>query len=513
MIFPNDYDFVMGGRNRRLQKSIEERDQKLKEFAENPYMFSSSLDEALNTNHVTSQAEALARMFARENVFISGLAGSGKTTVVKRFIDHVESEFDDFNIAVTASTGIAATILGGQTIHSWAGLGISKAPFDPRNIESSVWGKYFIIEKTDILIIDEISMLPAYLFIKLDKILKYVKHNDKPFGGIQLVLVGDFLQLPPVPSKDADCRFAIETEEWQEAHISHCFLDQTRRTNDKKLEKILTDISSNTVDDESRGYLESRMNLDDNSGKSFVNLYTTNKNVDKFNKEQLEKNPNPSMFFRARHDFGDKANIEKLIRKNNIPEVVELKVGATVIVTKNFYYTNGEFIPNGSVGTVIGFKSDHGEPSAEVKLNNGKIIQLYKTRTEMTDKRIEYKEDKKIPYKVVVACVSQIPLKLGYATTVHKSQGQTYDGVVCDLSTCFQPGLGYVALSRVKSLDDLYIQGFSQKALKISENALKISQYIKKEALEARKEFIENKDKYDELLTNPLQRELYWTKD
>lgn len=490
-----------------LKKIEQDRQNKIIELSEDPYLGFKDLDQAFEECKITSQAEVLARLLNRENLFISGMAGAGKTAVINRFIELIDAEYKGvFNIAVTASTGIAATLISGSTIHSWAGFGVSKEPFDPSDLDYFIKSKRKQFEQLDVLIIDEISMLPAYLFTKLNAALKYFRKNDEPFGGVQLVVIGDFLQLPPVNRKsdvDVDNRFVIETDDWKEADFKFCFLDKTYRATDERLKKILIEISKNSLSTESEELINERMFTKPDSGKAYTTLFTTNKNVDKYNEEQLSLNPNPSRKYIARN-FGAAKEVEKAYKKYNIPETIELKVGATVILTKNLKQPVA--LANGSIGVVQKILTE----GVQVKFNNGHTEFINYRDNNITKKEEFLVNGKMQKIDVIVATVSQIPLKLGYAITVHKSQGQTFDGVVMDLSNCFQEGLGYVALSRVRSIDDLVIQGINKKAYKVSAKSQKITLYVKKKAFLDRRVFLENKDYYDSLLTDSFARLMNW---
>jgi ATP-dependent exoDNAse (exonuclease V) alpha subunit len=160
------------------KRAFERRRNVLQKIQQDPYIGYDSIEDALKDYKCTTQAEVLARLFSRDNVFISGPAGSGKTTIVNRFIETIDAEYNGkFEVAVTASTGIAASLIGGQTIHSWAGMGIDTAPFDSKKIPPQMWSRKNALKYVDVLIIDEISMLPAYLFDKLDAILKHFRRN------------------------------------------------------------------------------------------------------------------------------------------------------------------------------------------------------------------------------------------------------------------------------------------------------------------------------------------------
>lgn len=495
-----------------VRRTEERRRETLEALRADPFVGFESIDKAIEETRLTSQPEVLARLLKRENLFISGLAGSGKTHIINTFIKLLDAEYDGvFNVAVTASTGIAASLIGGQTIHSWAGLGISTTPFDKDQIEPSMWSRYQNLRTADVLIIDEISMLPAHLFTKLDLALKHFRRSDEPFGGVQMVLIGDFLQLPPVAGKDSkevDNRFAIQTETWKEANITYCFLDKSYRATDLRLKKMLLEISSGKVTDFSKALIANRCDSEKDPDITYTTLFTTNRNVDAYNQKELDANPSESKFFKVRRSFGDQKEVDKMIKRYNLPETLELKTGATVILTKNIM-TDGGVLANGSLGKVEGFMN--GIPV--VRFNTGYTKLIPHAIYETTNKVETIYKGKKHVIHEVIAQISQIPLKLGYAITVHKSQGQTFDGVELDLSKVFQDGLGYVALSRVRSADHLVITGFNEKAYRVSDLSRKITVYVKRQALKSRKEFLADKDTYEMLLTSELYRAMYWNVD
>lgn len=511
--------------------NIDEEDKKadlaIKTHYSDPYMGFPTLDDAIAASSFTSQAEVLARLIRRENLFISGLAGAGKTTVINRFKDYIESKFENFKVEVTASTGIAATLINGTTIHSWAGLGISTEPFNPEKPESNMWMASKRMQAADVLIIDEVSMIPAHLFTKLDAVMKHYRYSDEPFGGVQLVLLGDFLQLPPVDRKEegVDNRFAIETEAWHNANIRYCFLDKTYRASDERLKNILIEISNDAVSEDSKKLIRSRMyNKAEDPNKVYTTLFTTNRNVEKYNQEQLDKNSNEPHFFYKKNISGDPKNLEKLAKQQGIPACIQLKIGATVIMTKNtehqVFYTerslqdsiNKRRVVNGSIGVVINFI----EGLPVVKFNNGTILTISLANYRLEEKialpaTVDKDGKKKNNFEIrTLASINQLPLKLGYAITVHKSQGQTFDGVRTNLKNCFQPGLGYVALSRVRSLDDLIIEGIDDKAYQVSEKARKISKFVRKKAYLERSIFLEDKETYDNFLTSAYTQMIEW---
>lgn len=472
-----------------------------------PFMGYESLESAMEEAKFTSQAEVLARLMSRENLFISGLAGAGKTAVINRFIEWLDAEYEGaFSVALTASTGVAATLIGGKTVHSYFAMGIDSKPFNPRDrnsIPKGFWSKRKPLQELDVLIIDEISMLPAHVFTKIDAMLKYARRSSEPFGGVQMVLIGDFLQLPPVDNEEGvDNRFAIETKEWKALDPNYCFLDKTQRATDDRLKRVLGEIAMDRVTPFTRDAINSRRGVAPEEDKVYSTLFTTNRNVERYNQERLAANPNASKTYVAKYQ-GKKDKEEETFKKFSVAKQLELKVGAIVMSTANDLERG---ISNGSLGEVVALGSRH----VEVRFNDGKRHMIFMKEYHLTKHEPYTEEGKEKTMEVILGTAAQLPLKLAYAITVHKSQGQTFDGVVVDLSKCFQDGLGYVALSRVRTLDDLVVSDFSEKAYRVSPLSRKITIYVKKQALKGRAAFLEEKNNYLEVLEDFLARNLFW---
>lgn len=507
---------------KKLQYAEEQRQKKLDSITSDPYIGYDSIQAALDDARCTTQAEVMARLLNRENLFISGPAGSGKTTIIKRFIDLMDAKFNGaFDIAVTASTGIAATLIEGRTLQSWAGLGIDDKPFDRSKLTPQMFNARDRIRFVDVLIIDEVSMLPGHLITKLDALMKHFRKSKEPFGGVQLVVLGDFMQLPPVAKKEAidrgvDVGFAYDTEAWKNANIVHCYMDKVHRAADPKLKEALTLIANDRVNDDVRNLIEKRRmsaakvrEVEEKGDKVYTRLFTTKRNVEGYNEEELEKNPNRLMSFPV-ETHGVSKEIADLMKNREIPDILYLKKGAKIIITSNINDENGEPVAaNGSLGEVLDF--ERGTRNPIIRFNDGSIHTLQPMPYEQ-EKETQHSYNAPDPkdknktierfftVKDTVATVLQYPIKLGYAITVHKSQGQTFDGVVVDLSNTFQAGLGYVALSRVRSLDDLMIAGFHPKAYSVNSESLIISRQVKRSALKSREEFAKAADYYDKLL-------------
>lgn len=393
------------------------------------------------------QERALELLQQGRNVFLTGPAGSGKTTVLNQFIDWAEEQGK--NVAVTASTGIAATHLNGKTIHSWAGIGIADR-MSPEQLDELAQKEYLHkrFTQTDVLIIDEVSMLHSYRLDLVDIVLRAVTGNDQPFAGIQVVLAGDFFQLPPVNRNTGPQQFfAFESAAWDQLNLAVCYLDTVYRQADDPLLKILQEIRGGEVSDDSADRLMERMETQAPDDVVPTKLYTHNADVDAINKEHLDDLTTPLEVYTM--SSTGKSNYVKSLKKYCLaPEKLQLKQGAQVMFVKNNYH---EGYVNGTMGTIIGF--DNGMPLVETR--EGKELMPILDSWGYQQGGMQ------------VAQISQLPLRLAWAITVHKSQGMTLDVVEVDLSKSFAPGMGYVALSRVRSLEGLHIKGLNRQAMMV----------------------------------------------
>lgn len=389
---------------------------------------------------------ALEHLQEGHHTFITGPAGSGKTTLLNSFIEWAHSQ--TLNVAVTASTGIAATHMNGSTIHSWAGIGV-KSHLSEWELDSLAQKKYLHdrFEGTDVLIIDEISMLDAPRLDLVDQVLRAVLGRSEPFAGIQVVLCGDFFQLPPITRDGSAPEFAFQSQVWQQLDLNVCYLDTVFRQSSDPLLDILQGIRHATITQEQVDMLLERR---EESAPDYINptkLYTHNVDVDEVNLAELDKLDSPAEHFEMT-STGKKQHIETLKKYCLAPEELYLKEGAQVMFVKNNFPLG---VVNGTLGTVIDF--DHGVPLVETV--TGK-------RVEVETETWQLEND-----GVSLAKIHQLPLRLAWAITVHKSQGMTLDAVEVDLSKSFAPGMGYVALSRVRSLDGLYLRGINRTAFAI----------------------------------------------
>ncbi len=402
-----------------------------------------------------TQEAALALLKSGSNIFLTGSAGTGKTYLLKSFIKYLNK----YKIAsgVTASTGIAATHINGQTIHSWIGMGI-KDQMSQKDLHFLMLNKALKkkLEKTKVLIIDEISMLHQKQLNLVNSILQYANDSELPFGGKQIVLCGDFFQLPPIGNgyeKSRD-KFAFMGQEWVSAEFKVCYLTEQFRQNENLLSQILDDIRSGTVSQQTKTSLEKTMAR--NKGiKNPIRLYTHNTDVDKINNEELSKIDGKIKHFWATTK-GKKELVDTLKKSVIVNEQLSLKIGAKVMFVKN---NNDKGYINGTLGKVIKF-SELGFPVVKTSLGEEIIA---------TTEEWSIDDDS----GTSIASFIQIPLRLAWAITIHKSQGMTLDSAELDLRKTFEKGQGYVALSRLRNIENLKLLGFNEIALSIDSLALK----------------------------------------
>lgn len=394
-----------------------------------------------------TQKQALRILKTGANVFLTGQPGSGKTYTINQYVEWLRQ--NGVEPAITASTGIAATHIGGVTIHSWSGIGINDY-MDDEDIAELV-KKPWIREKigyAKVLIIDEISMLDAKTLDLVDRVCRKAKfEKDIPFGGIQVILVGDFFQLPPV-SKTNQAKFVFKSEAWEKLNPKICVLHEQHRQEDAEFLEILTAMRNGK---HTKKHID-RLNkcVKKGSEKPITKLFTHNGDVDVLNNNELKKIPLELKSF-GMEETGVPV-LCVMLKKNCLsPEVLKLKVGALVMFTRNNFE---EGYVNGTLGEVIGFeKNDSGHPIIETT-DGRRITPGYE---EWAVKSSNGKSN--------VAAIKQIPLRLAWAMTVHKSQGMSLDSASIDLGKAFEYGQGYVALSRVRSLEGLHLEGLNEKAL------------------------------------------------
>lgn len=405
------------------------------------------------------QATALTLLKSGKNVFLTGSAGAGKTYVLNQYIQYLRER--NVPVAVTASTGIAATHMNGMTIHGWSGIGIKDTLTDSdlRNMREKKYLKDKL-ENAKVLIIDEISMLHKRQLDLVNTVLKFFKNPTLPFGGVQVIFSGDFFQLPPVGNASETPRekFAFMAKAWVEAQLAICYLTEQHRQEDNELNKILNEIRSGQVSDASIALLQAASQNVLDTIEDPPKLYSHNRDVSLLNITKLRDLPGISKLYTARTK-GNTKLLEVLKKSVRAETQLELKKGAKVMFVKNNYEAG--YI-NGTLGEVVDYSE---EKLPIVKLTDGNRMTVVQEEWAIEDDKGN-----------ALASFSQLPLRLAWAITVHKSQGMTLVAAEVDLSKSFEKGQGYVALSRLKNLKGLQLVGFNNTALQVDNLAFRADQ-------------------------------------
>ena len=411
-----------------------------------------------------------------ENIFITGAGGTGKTKLIKDIYLHATS--NNKKISVCAMTGCAAVLLqcNAKTIHSWSGIGMKKGSNDiiSTNISTNKF-KNKNWKTTDILVCDEVSMMSKKFFELLDLIGKKCNNNNYPFGGIQIIFSGDFYQLPPIgDNNDSESRsFCFESNKWNETFKFQIKLKKIFRQTNNIYTKILSQIRKGKITEESCKKLNEYINRD----KSKLNikptiLLPTRKKVDNININALNNLKEPEKVYNLKNCLESEISVntvdmefvknigpleikkerEYLTTNVNCEKKLTLKKGAQVMCIFNMDLQCEKPICNGSQGIIVDFCSD-GYPMVEFTNGARKKITPHIWQSE----------------KIPTIAVKQIPLILSWAITIHKSQGTTLDMAEIDIgSDIFECGQTYVALSRIKDLEGLYLKSFSPDKIKFN---------------------------------------------
>ncbi len=418
-----------------------------------------------------NQARALEILKTGVNVFLTGEPGAGKTYVINQYIAWLEAA--DLTVAVTASTGIAATHIGGLTIHSWSGVG-ARDHINQYDLDQIVSKEKTAkrVKKAHVLIIDEISMIDGKMLDMVDVICRTIRQRPEAFGALQVIFVGDFFQLPPVTRNGDMMRYGFESRAWENARPLICYLGDQFRQEDEALLALLGSIRRNEIEEEHYTLLNEQTSID-YEGIEPTRLYTHNADVDAVNATKLASLTGKPKTFKM-SGRGSKPLLEVLVKNCLSPDTLVLKEEAMVMCTKNNFEAG---YVNGTLGRVVSFDGEDGTPIIET--TEGKRINIKSTTWDMM-------EDGKM-----LAQVEQVPLRLAWAITVHKSQGMSLDAAEIDLSKAFVFGQGYVALSRVRSLAGLKILGMCANALQVDPKIVRRDEGFRSES-EAAEETFQN---------------------
>jgi ATP-dependent DNA helicase PIF1 len=409
------------------------------------------------------QNKAWNMMRDGENILLTGSAGSGKSLLIKMFKTYYQEEKI---ISITSTTGTSALLIKGVTLHSYLGIGLGTGSVEA--LTTKILKKSYLKRRwtqLETLIIDEVSMLSPELFDKLEEIGRRVRKNNRPFGDIQLILSGDWLQLPVVKSDN----FCFEAKSWERCISKRniIYLTENMRQKDIEFQECLDNIRIGNINDSVKTLLRSRIGikLDESKGIKPTRLFPTNARVDEINNRELDKLARAGKefneykleidFYRTITTKNKEYLLNKHMRNFTAPETLHLCEGVQVMLLVNLDLESG--LANGSRGVVVRFIDDY----PLVRFVNGieRVISEYIWEIEENDQ--------------VVMSMSQIPLKIAYAATIHKCQGATIDFVEVELKNIFEYSQGYVALSRVRSLEGLSIRNINFKKFKVHPKALR----------------------------------------
>ncbi len=403
-------------------------------------------------NFTRKQQIAFDLMVNGSNIFVTGPGGCGKSFIINKFIDFYRREREEENkrIYVTSTTGLSALIIGGQTIHRFCGIGVGDKSIEEyeKKIRQNAKLKERYM-KTKVLIIDEISMMDPDMFDKIDLLFRKVRKNlDTPFGGIQLILSGDLLQLPPVNATG----FVFDAFNWDDTINNIIYLNENKRQNEINFQNILNKVRIGIIDQDVMSLLESRRGIEPNNefGVKPSKLFSKRKRVKEINDEELNRlieTGETKNIFNATYKFGNNVKEEnKEFMRQLINEVTDIE--DEIILTTKCQVMLRINIPdlklaNGSRGIIVGFQHTTNNPI--VQFLDGRILEIAPHSWDISD-------NKDVVHKI------QIPLQLAFAISFHKAQGSTLDYAIIDIGRdVFEYGQTYVALSRVKNIDGLFI--------------------------------------------------------
>jgi len=495
------------------QKTLREENKKKSKFAEAEIAASEMLSKTKTSNvrvpriFLSEEQQHVMDLAVEktQSVFFTGSAGTGKSVLLREIIAVLRRKYikESDRVAVTASTGLAACNIGGVTLHSFAGIGLGKEDVTEliKKIKRNQKAKQRWL-RTKILVIDEVSMVDGDLMDKLEAIARQIRHNGRPFGGIQLIITGDFFQLPPVPEGGRAAKFAFDASSWATS-IQHTIgLHQVFRQKDPIFAGMLNEMREGRLSQSSiDAFQQLDRPLDDSQATMATELFPTRNEVETANTSRMNQLVGDVKTYEAR-DGGttDKVQRDRLLQSCMAAETLHLKKGAQVMLIKNI----DESLVNGSVGQVIGFMTN----TMFESYNNNNDDDLFKSslpQASITTKdpaqlRIEAARNRiyensigstsqlwpmvrfqlaegttrdllcqreswtiELPNGEVQASRSQIPLILAWALSIHKAQGQTLERVRVDLGKVFEKGQAYVALSRATNMAGLQVLRFDPK--------------------------------------------------
>lgn len=390
------------------------------------------------------QKSALNLLRGDENVFLTGAAGTGKSYTIRSFLSEVSSK----NFPILASTGAAAVLVGGRTFHSFMGLGIMEGG-PQETISRALKDRRLIkrLQKIDGFILDEVSMISGPVLQTAEQICRRVREQPLlPWGGLRVIAVGDFAQLPPVTVSSAQRLWAFEAPVWKSSFFRSVFLTESIRAQDLQLLDLLNEMRLGEMSQQSATKLNERT-IEDFQDENITFLYPRRYQVDRMNQLKLQNVKGPETCFQSEYSGQDRW-VQSLKKFSPLPEELVLKEGALVMLRQND--PRRRWV-NGSTGIVAKIS----DGAIEVDLLSGRRVSVEKSTFSLQNAE-----------GVVLAAVTNFPLTLAYAMTIHKAQGATLDRMRVDLQSLWEPGQAYVAVSRVRNLSDLYIESWDRRSIK-----------------------------------------------
>ncbi|WP_374034191.1 ATP-dependent DNA helicase Pif1 [Bdellovibrio bacteriovorus] len=394
------------------------------------------------------QASALDLLRSGENVFLTGGAGSGKSFLIRQFM----RELDPKEMPILASTGAAAVLLGGRTFHSFFGLGIMEggpdATYERASKDKRLMSR---LRKVEGVIIDEISMIPGQALMIAEALSQRARESKLPWGGLRVIAVGDFAQLPPV-TQTGQCDWCFLNGVWEASGFQTVMLSHNQRVSDNLFLDVLSDVRHGKVTERVREFLNEHVQDHDEDDPG-TRLFPRKINAEKFNERKLAEIDETEVVIESIYS-GSERHIETLKKASPIAEKLILKIGCQVMFLQNDPQRRWV---NGTRGTVVDITADQ----ITVRKDRGREVQVSKSSFAIQDAEGN-----------IMAQVEQFPLTLAYATTIHKSQGATLDDLWCDLSQLWEPGQAYVALSRLRSARGLHLIGWNPRSIIVDPKVL-----------------------------------------
>jgi ATP-dependent exoDNAse (exonuclease V) alpha subunit len=388
------------------------------------------------------QQTAFELLQSGENVFVTGGAGSGKSYLIRHFMQGLDAK----TMPILASTGAAAVLLGGRTFHSFFGLGIMEGGPQETYHRVKEDGKLLKrLSQVEGVIIDEVSMIPSSALEIAEQLSRHARQSSLPWGGMRVIVVGDFAQLPPVTRQGQKREWAFQSETWRQSGFQIVELAKNQRTYDQQFLEVLNDVRKGKVTALVKEYLDFKVREHDEEDET-TRLFPRRDQSEIFNQKKLaqissEEVKIPSIY------LGEERLVEALKKNSPIPGELVLKVGCRILFVQND--PNKRWV-NGTKGTVVDIAPD------KITVEKDTFRHVTVEKTQFSLQNAEGK---------TVASVINFPLTLAYATTIHKSQGATLDEIWVDLSRLWEPGHAYVALSRLRTGDGLKLLGWNPRSV------------------------------------------------